>query len=162
MECLWQRHNSTQLDVELWVESLWTPSTTHDADRRRVLSGTQPVSAKQVSSLFITLILLLSFDKFIFLFFCPTFRNIYPVIQSHKFANSVAILYHTRRHSTGSRRSEPPTHRRRIDNWQLSWVVSLCTSLRRNSTQLDVKLSCAAINGAWGTAFCYSSSVGKS
>ena len=24
--------------------------------------------------------------------------------------------------STGSRRSEPPTRRRRIDNWQLSWV----------------------------------------
>jgi len=37
--------------VELsWVESLWTPSTMHDADRRRALSGTQPVS-----SLFITL-----------------------------------------------------------------------------------------------------------
>ena len=28
--------NSTQLDVELsWVASLWTPSTTHDTDRRR-------------------------------------------------------------------------------------------------------------------------------
>jgi len=52
-------------DVQLsWVElscvaSLWTLSTTHDADRRRALSGTQSVSAKQVSSLFITLILLL-------------------------------------------------------------------------------------------------------
>jgi len=38
---------------------VWTPSTTHDADRRRALNGTQPVSAKQASSLFITLILLL-------------------------------------------------------------------------------------------------------
>jgi len=57
--------NSTQLDVELsWVVSLWTPSMTHDADRRRALSGTQPVSAKQVSSLFITLILLRSLYAF--------------------------------------------------------------------------------------------------
>jgi len=40
--------------------------TLYDADRRRALSGTQPVSAKQVSSLFITLILLLLFNKFIF------------------------------------------------------------------------------------------------
>jgi len=47
--------------------SLWTPSTTHDADRRRALSGTQPVSAKQVSSLIITLILLRSFHKLLHL-----------------------------------------------------------------------------------------------
>jgi len=39
-------------------------------------------------------------------------------------------VHHTWRHdprttSTGLRRSEPPTRRRRIDNWQLSWV-ELC------------------------------------
>jgi len=40
--------NSTRRRVELsWVASLWTPSTTHDADRRRALSGTHCHAASQ-------------------------------------------------------------------------------------------------------------------
>ena len=66
-------------------------------------------------------------------------------MQSHRFANFVAILHHTWRHdpqttSTGSRRSEPPTRRRRIDNtdnWQLSWVELSCVALYTSTTQLN-------------------------
>ena len=44
--------NSTQLDVELSSVELSCVAldTLYDADRRQALSGTQPVSAKQVSS----------------------------------------------------------------------------------------------------------------
>ena len=54
----------------------------------------------------------------------------------------MAIWHHTWRHdsqttSTGSRRSQPPTRRRRIDNWQLSWVELSYVTLYTSTTQLN-------------------------
>jgi len=55
------------------------------------------------------------------------------------------IIHDPQTTSTGSRRSEPPMRRRRIDNWQLSWVelcrfVHLYDATQLNSTSSWVEL----------------------
>jgi len=128
---------ATQLNsTSSWVVSWVALDTLYDARRRsptRALSGTQPVSAKQVSSLFITLILLLYSS--ISLFSNSPVQLSLISIRSYSQSNSrISWLFYIIHdvmihkllelgHDVQNRRHvEPPTRRRRIDNWQLSWV----------------------------------------